>query len=112
MANTIKENKIIIWENPTILLSNNTTSSVLIEVDLSSYHNFFKEINKNFVDKEILCNLNVIVHNNITLLKNDIIFSIESNNLIKSIQFILDDYNGNNFKKNMNKNMILFFVIL
>jgi hypothetical protein len=108
MANTIKENKIIIWENPTILLSNNTTSSVLIEVDLSSYHNFFKEINKNFVDKEILCNLNVIVHNNITLLKNDIIFSIESNNLIKSIQFILDDYNGNNF----NKNMILFFVIL
>jgi hypothetical protein len=108
MANTIIENKIIIWENPTILLSNNTTSSVLIEVDLSSYHNFFKEINKNFVDKEILCNLNVIVHNNITLLKNDIIFSIESNNLIKSIQFILDDYNGNNF----NKNMILFFVIL
>ena len=108
MANTIKENKIIIWENPTILLSNNTTSSVLIEVDLSSDHNFFKEINKNFVDKEILCNLNVIVHNNITLLKNDIIFSIESNNLIKSIQFILDDYNGNNF----NKNMILFFVIL
>ena len=108
MANTIKENKIIIWENPTILLSNNTTSSVLIEVDVSSYHNFFKEINKNFVDKEILCNLNVIVHNNITLLKNDIIFSIESNNLIKSIQFILDDYNGNNF----NKNMILFFVIL
>jgi hypothetical protein len=108
MANTIIENKIIIWENPTILLSNNTTSSVLIEVDLSSDHNFFKEINKNFVDKEILCNLNVIVHNNITLLKNDIIFSIESNNLIKSIQFILDDYNGNNF----NKNMILFFVIL
>ena len=105
MANTIKENKIIIWENPTILLSNNTTSSVLIEVDLSSDHNFFKEINKNFVDKEILCNLNVIVHNNITLLKNDIIFSIESNNLIKSIQFILDDYNGNNFKKNM----IFFF---
>ena len=111
MANTIKENKIIIWENPTILLSNNgnnNTSSILIEIDLNSNsqdNKFFKEINKNILGKDILCSINAIVHNKANLLKNDILFSIDSKNLIKSIQYRLEDYKNSiliSNQKNLN----------
>ena len=111
IENIIKENKIIIWENPTILLSNNgnnNTSSILIEIDLNSNsqdNKFFKEINKNILGKDILCSINAIVHNKANLLKNDILFSIDSKNLIKSIQYRLEDYKNSiliSNQKNLN----------
>ena len=96
--NSNRINKILIWENPTILLSsngNNNTSSFLIEIDLknnSENNKYFTEINKNFINnQEITCYLNGIVHNK-ELLKNEIIFSFETKNIIKSIQNRIEEY--------------------
>ena len=92
-----KNNKIIIWENPTILLSNNgnnNTSSFVLEIDLNNNleNKYFKEINQNFFsNQEIICHLNGIVHNK-KLLTNEIIFSFETKNLIKSIQNRIEEY--------------------
>ena len=94
--NPIK-NEISIWDDPSVsLLSNDNgnTSCILIEFDLNSckeQNKYFKEINKSFTEREIKCNLNGIVHEK-ELLKNDISFSIDTKQLVKSIGYRIEDY--------------------
>ena len=94
--NPIK-NEISIWDDPSVsLLSNNhgNTSCILIEFDLNSckeQNKYFREINKSFTEREIKCNLNGIVHEK-ELLKNDISFSIDTKQLVKSIGYRIEDY--------------------
>ena len=108
-----KQNKIIIWENPTILLSNNgnnNTSSILIEFNLNNSNikdKSFFEVNKYFLNKEFNFSLNGIVHKKESLLKNDILFSIYPKIFIKSIQYRIEEYKKNYF---INKQKGLNFV--
>ena len=98
IENENNKDKIIIWENPTILLSNNgnnNTSSILIEFKLKD-KSFF-EINKFFLNKEFNFSLNGIVHKKQNLLKNEILFSISPKNIIKSIQYRIEEYKKNYF---------------
>ena len=73
------KNEISIWDDPSVSLvlnGNEKTSFLLIEIDLDikkEQNKYFKEINKSFIDREITCSLNGIVHES-ELLKNDINF--------------------------------------
>ena len=61
-------NEIKIWEDPSVLLlssDNRNSSCILLEFDLDSckeQNKYFREINKSFIDREIKCTLNGIVH--------------------------------------------------
>ena len=92
------------------LNGNEKTSCLLIEIDLDNkkeQNKYFKEINKSFIEREITCSLNGIVHES-ELLQNDIYFSIDSKNLIKSIECRIDDYKKDYLKFRENKNKKLF----
>ena len=110
--NQIK-NEISIWDDPSVSLvsnGNENTSCLLIEINLDNYkeqNKYFKEINKSFIDREINCSLNGIVHER-ELLKNDISFSIDSKCLIKSIEYRIEDYKKDYLKFRENKNKKLF----
>ena len=92
------------------LNGNEKTSCLLIEIDLDNkkeQNKYFKEINKSFIEREITCSLNGIVHES-ELLQNDIYFSIDSKNLIKSIECRIDDYKKDYLKLCGNNNKKLF----
>ena len=107
------KNEISIWDDPSVSLvlnGNEKTSFLLIEIDLDikkEQNKYFKEINKSFIDREITCSLNGIVHES-ELLKNDIYFSIDSKNLIKSNEYRIEDYKKDYLKLCGNNNKKLF----
>ena len=107
------KNEISIWDDPSVSLvlnGNEKTSCILIEIDLDNnkeQNKYFKEINKSFINREITCSLNGIVHES-ELLKNDISFSIDSKSLIKSIESRIDDYKKDYLKLCGNNNKKLF----
>ena len=105
-------NEIKIWEDPSVLLlssDNRNSSCILLEFDLDSCKEqniYFREINKSFIDREIKCTLNGIVHEK-ELLKKDITFSIDSKQLIKSIEKRIRDYKKN-YLNTLNKRLFQY----
>ena len=93
-------NEISIWEDLLISLNKNT-SCLLIEINLDNNLNEqninFKEINKQFIKTQIDCVLNGIVHER-EILKNDIVFSIDTKKIIKSIEFRIQNYKNQYLK--------------
>ena len=107
--NNDKNNEISIFNNDITLNKYENNSCILIEFDLDNYkgnNKYFKIINKSFIEREIKCSFNGIVHLS-QLLKNDIFFSIEPKRLIKSIENRIEDYKNDYLKLN-NKNKKLF----